>query len=212
MKLSQSQQWVVIFMCTSFSVCACVLIPVKISNVHVQSGGLTALKDEDLQVCFIDHFVRPFIVPREQRRFYTHALVRSVCLFCFPRTLPSLPWPPTFLCTFFIDLLTFWNASNRVTSWRQLSGDVCQWRHCVSDVSVFSVHVAVRNSGGKWRRPQGLQVHGGTAHLRPVPRDQDLLAGQQTALSIWEPRAGTINCLYSRPLWILGRVLLFILL
>ncbi|XP_025113578.1 uncharacterized protein LOC112575777 [Pomacea canaliculata] len=38
------------------------------------SGGLTALKDEDLQVCFIDHFVRPFIVPREQRRFYTHAL------------------------------------------------------------------------------------------------------------------------------------------
>ncbi|KAK7502656.1 hypothetical protein BaRGS_00006231, partial [Batillaria attramentaria] len=37
-------------------------------------GGLTALKDDDLQVCFIDHIVRPFVIPRPQRIFYTHTL------------------------------------------------------------------------------------------------------------------------------------------
>ncbi|XP_070176559.1 uncharacterized protein [Littorina saxatilis] len=43
-------------------------------DVNVGPKGLTAVKDEDLQACFIDHYIVPFVVPHQERRFYTHTL------------------------------------------------------------------------------------------------------------------------------------------
>ncbi|XP_067660792.1 uncharacterized protein [Haliotis asinina] len=52
----------------------------EVSDPDVGPNGITALKDPDLRSCFIYRYMKPLIIPRAQRHFYTRTKTATVLL------------------------------------------------------------------------------------------------------------------------------------
>ncbi|XP_046340054.2 uncharacterized protein LOC124121119 [Haliotis rufescens] len=52
----------------------------EVSDPDVGPHGITALKDPDLEACFIYKYMKPLIIPRVQRHFYTRTKTATVLL------------------------------------------------------------------------------------------------------------------------------------